>query len=94
MATDAQLQPTLVPGNLDDFLELETRIERVVEALRVAREARVKAEAEVAELRTKFSELKRDYTRSEQELITLRKERDEVRQRLERLAKRLDSLAQ
>jgi len=94
MATDPQLQPALVPGNLDDFLELETRIERVVEALRLAREARAKAETEVGELRAKFSELKREYTRSEQELITLRKERDEVRQRLERLAKRLDSLAE
>ncbi len=92
MATEAHLQPPLVES-LDEFLQLEAKITRVVENLRAARDARARAEAELTELKGKHAGLKQEYTRAEQELIELRKEREEVRRRVEKLAAQLETLS-
>lgn len=92
MATEAQLVP-LAPESLDEFLQLEGKIERVAEALRGAREARGRAETEAAGWKAKFQELKQEVSAQEKELISLRKEREEVRRRVEKLVEQIDSLA-
>jgi chromosome segregation ATPase len=78
----------------DGFAALEEKIRRTVEMLLHERELRHAAEAEVARLsegnmgdRKRLSELER-------ELDGLRKERGEVKTRVERLLAQLDELAQ
>lgn len=92
MASEPQLQPTLVSGGLEEFLELEAKITRVAEALRLAREARARVEAEIASLRTTHDELQQIYALTEQDLQNLRREREEVRLRVAKLVEQLDGL--
>ncbi|HZT73387.1 MAG TPA: hypothetical protein VE996_07035 [Terriglobales bacterium] len=92
MASEPQLQPALVPGGLEDFLRLEEKIVGVADALRAAREQRLAAEREAAEIKAKYNELKHEFARAEKEMIALRKERDEIRRRVEKLIGQLDAL--
>lgn len=92
MATEPQLQPTLVQGGLDEFLRLEEKIVAVADALRRARERRLQLEQETADWRAKLAAAKQDAARSDKELVGLRKERDEIRRRVEKLIAQLDSL--
>lgn len=93
MATESQLQPTLVPNSgLEEFLRLEEKIVGIAEALRTARQKRLAAEHETAELKVKYNELKREIAHSEKEMVALRKERDEIRRRVEKLIGQMDAL--
>jgi chromosome segregation ATPase len=92
MATEPQLQPTPVSGGLEEFLELEAKIARVGEALRLAREARARVEAEISSLRSTHEELQQIYNLTEQDLQALRREREEVRLRVAKLVEQLDGL--
>ncbi len=81
----------------DDFQALEQRIFRTVELLRAERETRAAAEARVAELEAQKSGLEEqlhargeDLQRLQDDLQHLHGERDQVRQRVERLLHHLD----
>lgn len=90
MATTAQ--PTeLAREGWDDFLELETRIQQVAEALQKTRAERDRALTELRALQASQEKLRHGQTEQEQELVALRKERNEVRQRLGRLSKLLEA---
>ncbi len=78
---------------MDDFLKLESKIERVAEELRLAREARLRAEQETHAWKTRLGELKENFNRLEKEVIALRKEREEVQQRVQKIMGLVDALA-
>ena len=93
-------QPTVNPQkelnalalSVDDFAALEERVRRAVEVIKRERLARaaaeeraLKAEAELAASNPQAEQLK-------DEVRTLRAERDQVRQRVERLLAQLDAL--
>jgi chromosome segregation ATPase len=90
MATDI-VQPQLAGEGLDDFLELESKIQRVAEALRATRAERDRAHKELVPLQAAHDKLQRALAQAEQELVTLRKERQEVRQRVARLTQQLEA---
>jgi predicted nucleic acid-binding Zn-ribbon protein len=94
MATDPKPHAALVSGGWEEFLLLEAKISRVTELLGQARESRHRAEQEASDWRAKYLELKQEFTRSERELVALRKEREEVRRRVERLVEQLDALGE
>ncbi len=75
---------------LDELAELEAKIAQVAEALRAARAERDQAVAALTPLQTAHEKLQRNHAAAEQELVALRKERNEVRQRGARLAKQLE----
>lgn len=67
---------TEVAAETDYFQALEQRVLRTIETLKEERERRVSLEAHAGQL--------------EQELAELKKEREDVRQRVDRLLKQLD----
>jgi len=84
--------PGALTVSVDDFSTLEERIHRAVELVKRERQARVAAEERAVnaegQLRTQSPLV--DQLRNE--IAALRAERDEVRQRVERLLKQLDAL--
>jgi uncharacterized protein YjcR len=96
---------TAAPGiSADEFQALEQKVLRAVEMIKAEREARevehkarLSAETELANLRTQLdSQLESNSTRTrvvEDELSTLRQEREAVRKRVEKMLQQLDELA-
>ncbi len=83
---------TLSTISVDEFQALEQKVLRAVEVIKREREARATAEAEVASLRAQLSEQQSLTTMVESELTTLTKERETVRQRVEKMLQQMDEL--
>ena len=75
--------------SVDEFQALEQRVLRAVEIVKREREARAAAEAEVALLR---QQLTAQQSSTESELNALTKEREAVRQRVEKMLQQMDEL--
>jgi chromosome segregation ATPase len=75
-----------------DFSALEERIVRAVELVKREREARTAAEARAAKAEAQLNEQSPALEQLRQEVRSLRTERDQVRQRVERLLSQLDAL--
>ena len=75
--------------SVDEFQALEQKVLRAVEIVKREREARATAEAEVASLR---QQLTAQQSATESELTTLTKEREAVRQRVEKMLQQMDEL--
>lgn len=76
----------------DDFHSLEEKVYRIIEMLKSAREAKSAAERDVARLREQL-ELREEETESlRAEIIALRKEREDVRARVEKMLHQMDEL--
>ncbi|MGC2108635.1 MAG: hypothetical protein WA655_03910 [Candidatus Korobacteraceae bacterium] len=76
-----------------DFKSLEEKILRTIELLKSAREARAVAERDAARLREQLDEREEETETMRQELIALRREREEVRGRVEKMLSQIDALA-
>ena len=92
-------EPAALAVSADDFAALEERIRRAVELVKRERQARAGAEARSAELEARVTQAEAQVQAQsplvEQlqiELNALRAEREQVRQRVERLLKQLDTL--
>ena len=84
---------TISPSiSADEFQALEQKVLRAVEVVKREREARATAEAEVATLRAQLAEQQGLNTMVESELTTLTKEREAVRQRVEKMLQQMDEL--
>ena len=75
-----------------DFQALEKKVLRTIELVRTAREAQATAERDAARLRGQLTEREEAVDTMRAELITLRKEREEVRTRVEKMLTQIDSL--
>ena len=82
-----------LPISNDDFSALEQRVLRTVDLLRTEREARAAAEKRAEELHQSLENQTAELLRVEAELQSLTKDREHVRQRIERLLKQLDELS-
>ena len=76
----------------DEFQALEQKVLRAVEVVKREREARAAAEAEVASLRQQIAAMKAESTVAESEISTLTKEREAVKQRVEKMLQQMDEL--
>lgn len=76
----------------DEFHALEQKVYRTIELLKSAREAKAAAERDSARLRDRLEELEEQHEATRGELIALRREREEVRSRVEKLLKQIDQL--
>jgi hypothetical protein len=91
--------PTLALGEpetpmaIDDFQALEQRVLRTVQLLKSEREQRMAAEERAHAAERKAEESSALLGSLEAELTSLRKERDGVRTRVERMLTQLDDLA-
>jgi septal ring factor EnvC (AmiA/AmiB activator) len=76
----------------DDFQSLEEKVYRTIELLKAAREARTMAERDVARLREQLKSHHDDTESLRRELIELRRDREDVRSRIEKMLNQIDSL--
>jgi chromosome segregation ATPase len=104
--TEEVAPPIALAVSADDFSALEERVLRAVEMLRHERQARAAAEVRIAEaeecaakalaqlgpLQTELNQTKPLIEQLQNEIFSLRAERDTVRHRVERLLEQLDSL--
>ncbi|HEU5339750.1 hypothetical protein [Edaphobacter sp.] len=78
--------------SIDEFQALEQKVLRAVEVVKREREARAAAEAEAASLRQQLQVLQSSSNAAESEINTLTKEREAVRQRVEKMLEQMDDL--
>jgi len=76
----------------DDFQALEEKIYRTIEQLKAAKEARAAAERTIERLRQQVSERDEQIQSMRTDVVSLRKEREEVRNRVEKMLKQIDAL--
>ena len=80
------------PIAAEDFPALEEKIYKAIEMLKSAREAKAAAERDANRLREQLEQREEDLEVLRSEVITLRKEREEVRGRVEKMLKQIDQL--
>jgi hypothetical protein len=78
--------------SVDEFQALEQKVLRAVEIVKREREARAAAEAQVASLNEQLESQLSTQIAVEAQLNTLTKERDGVRQRVEKMLQQMDEL--
>lgn len=76
----------------DDFQALEERVLRTVDLLKGERELRFSVEQHASRLTQRVEEQSAQVVQLQEQLSGLLKERDAVRQRIERLLKQIDEL--
>jgi cell division protein FtsB len=91
MSTLAE-QPQEMIMAADDFQALEERVLRTVELLKGERELRFSVEQHASRLSHRVDEQAAQLTQLEEQLAGLQKEREAVRQRIEKLLKHIDEL--
>lgn len=76
----------------EDFPALEEKIYKAIELLKSAREAKAAAERDANRLRDQLEQREEDLELLRSEMIALRKEREEVRSRIEKMLRNIDDL--
>jgi type VI protein secretion system component VasF len=87
------VQEAELPMNTDDFSALEERIVRAVEVVKGERAARKEAEQKAARLQSLLDAQSPLLEQAKEQLRILEREREQVRQRVERLLKQIDEIA-
>lgn len=87
------LQEAELPINTDDFSALEERVMRAVELVKHERGARAEAEQKATRLQSQLDAQSGLLEQAKEQLRTLEREREHVRQRVERLLKQIDEIA-
>ena len=75
-----------------DFKSLEEKVLRTIELLKSAREAKAAAERDAARLREQLNEREEEADTLRQELVGLRRDREEVRTRVEKMLDQIEAL--
>lgn len=78
----------------EDFPALEKKIYKAIELLKSAREAKAAAERDANRLREQLEQREEELEVLRSEVISLRKDREEVRGRVEKMLKQIDTLVQ
>jgi predicted nucleic acid-binding Zn-ribbon protein len=78
----------------DDFQALEEKVYRTIELYKSAREARAGAERDAQRLREQLEEREEEAETLRREVLQLRKEREDVRGRIEKMLAQIDSVAE
>jgi len=77
----------------DDFQALEEKVYRTIELYKSAREARAAAERDAQRLREQLEEREEENETMHRELVQLRREREEIRGRVEKMLTQMESVA-
>ena len=94
MSVKAAVRELSPETSTDEFVSLEEKVYRTIELLNAAREAKSAAERDAARLREQL-ELREDEIESlRTEIIGLRKEREDVKSRVEKILRQIDEIAE
>jgi FtsZ-binding cell division protein ZapB len=77
----------------EDFEALEEKVYRTIELYKAAKEARAIAERDAMRLREQLAERAQENEALRRELLQLRKDREDIRDRVEKMLGQMDSLA-
>lgn len=86
------IRESVAPIHADDFHALEQKVYRAIESLKAARAAKDAAERDVARMRQQMTDRADELGSLRHEMVALRREREEVRSRVEKLLKQIESL--
>jgi len=75
----------------EDFEALEEKVYRTIELYKAAKEARATAERDVKRLREQLEEREEENEAMRRELIQLRKDREDIRGRVEKMLSQMES---
>ena len=75
-----------------EFHSLEEKVYRTIELLKAAREARANAERDTHRVREQLEESEEENERLRRELVALRKEREEVKGRVDKMLGQIDAI--
>jgi translation initiation factor 2B subunit (eIF-2B alpha/beta/delta family) len=93
MAVNAVEQVTeQVPA--DDFQALEEKIYRTIEMYKAARQAQASAERDALRARQQLEEREEQLTTLRRESVQLKKEREDIRGRVEKMLEQIESIAE
>jgi translation initiation factor 2B subunit (eIF-2B alpha/beta/delta family) len=93
MALNAVEQVTeQVPA--DDFQTLEDKVYRTIERYKTARQAQAVAERDTQRMRQQLEERDEQLVALRREMVQLKKEREEIRGRVEKMLEQIDSIAE
>jgi predicted nucleic acid-binding Zn-ribbon protein len=76
----------------EDFQALEEKVYRTIELYKAAKEARATAERDLQRLREQLEEREEENETMRRELVQLRKDREDIRGRVEKMLNQMDSL--
>jgi len=83
---------TQVPA--DDFEALEAKVYRTIEMYKAAREAKNVAERDAKRLREQLDERDQEVQTLRREMVQLRKDREEIRGRVEKMLHQMEAVAE
>ena len=86
------VEEELAQVSADDFHALEEKVFRTIELLKAARDAKAAAERDTARLRQQLEDREEQFESLRAELVGLRKDREEIRTRIEKMLKQIDAL--
>jgi len=78
----------------EDFQALEEKIYRTIELYKAAKEARVAGERDLKRLREQLDEREEENEALRRELVQLRKDRENIRGRVEKMLAQMENLGQ
>jgi chromosome segregation ATPase len=78
----------------DDFQALEEKVYRTIEMYKAARQAQTTAERDAQRLRQQVEDRDEELTRLRREAVQLKKEREDIRGRVEKMLAQIESLAE
>ena len=78
----------------DDFRVLEEKIYRTIELYKATRQAQVAAERDVHRLRQQLEDREEELATLRREAVQLKKEREEIRGRVEKMLEQIESIAE
>ena len=78
----------------DDFQALEEKVYRTIEMCKAARQAQAAAERDAQRLRQQLEEREEELTTLRREAVQLKKEREVIRGRVEKMLEQIESIAE
>jgi chromosome segregation ATPase len=78
----------------DDFQALEEKVYRTIEMFKAARQAQATAERDLQRLRQQMEDREEELVRLRRETVLLKKEREDIRGRVEKMLAQIESLAE
>ena len=78
----------------DDFQALEDKVYRTIEMYKAARQAQAVAERDAQRLRQQMEDREEELVRLRREAVQLKKEREEIRGRVEKMLQQIESIAE
>ncbi|HET9308323.1 MAG TPA: hypothetical protein VFO46_20055 [Candidatus Sulfotelmatobacter sp.] len=78
----------------DDFQALEEKVYRTIEMYKAARQAQATAERDLQRLRQQMEDREEELVRLRRETVQLKKEREDIRGRVEKMLAQIESVAE